>query len=283
MGSGPQDSRFGELVRVRGGWFSRGRDDPEADRDEQPVHTVELEDFFLGATPVTVAEFRAFIEDSGYRTDADRGEHPFGYDELLSLHTIAGLTWRVGADGHPAQADHPVVCVSWNDALAYCEWLAKQLARPVRLPSEAEWEYAAGNGTRHTRYSWGDGEPRGRVGGNVADISLLSVFAQQHPETFEGYDDGFAFTSPVKSFAPNDFGLFDMTGNVREWCRDWYGRSYYESVPGYDPSGPRSGEFRVLRDGGWRGRPWSCRVSARCFGSPEYSSTTDGFRVACDA
>jgi formylglycine-generating enzyme required for sulfatase activity len=276
---GPTKPCFGELVRVRGGWFSRGSDDPEAEEDERPAHTVELDDFFLGATPVTVAEFRAFIESSRYRTDAEKGESPFGRDAQRSLHPIPGLTWRVGADGQPARDDHPVVCVSWNDAFAYCEWCAKELARPVRLPSEAEWEYAAGNGARHTRYSWGDGEPLGRLGGNVADVSVLRFFAEQYVETFQDYDDGFVFTSPVRSFAPNDFGLFDMTGNVSEWCRDWYGSSY----PGYDPSGPRSGEFRVFRDGGWMGRPWSCRVSARFFGAPERSSTTGGFRVACDA
>ena len=151
-------------------------------------------------------------------------------------------------------------------------------ANGYRLPTEAEWEYAAGNGEKHTKYSWGDGAPSGKRGGNVADESAKRVYSGW--TIFEGYDDGYVHTAPVGSYFPNELGIYDMTGNVWEWCNDWYGSDYYSQSPSNNPHGPSSGEDRVLRGGSWYDRPLSCRVANHFYNVPSNSNRYVGFRIA---
>src|SRR5262249_48557534 len=144
--------------------------------------------------------------------------------------------------------EHPVVNVTWNDAVAFCGWLSRKTGRKCELPTEAEWEYACRAGSR-TKYYHGD-DPEGLAKiANVADASFLKVF----PDNTYAIkaDDGYAFTAPVGRFQPNAFGLYDMLGNVWEWCSDHHDAKYYRESPAADPKGPSAGEYHVLRGGSW--------------------------------
>lgn len=238
---------FPTLVNIPGGEFMMGTaaDDPDNFGDESPLHQVQLSGFQMGKTEVTFWQFGIYAAATGQ--------------------PISGFKPSFGISG-----DHPVVNVSWYDAAKYANWLSgrenKQpfyifrdesdvetdaLANGYRLPSEAQWEYAAGNGPEHTKYSWGNEFLQGKDGGNIDD---------------DYSSDGFAYTAPVKSFTANRFGLYDMSGNVWEWCNDWY-EDYSEDAQ-VNPAGPLRGSRRVRRGGGWDGDPRFCRVANRFHWSP---------------
>ena len=173
--------------------------------------------------------------------------------------------------------EHPVVCVSWNDAVAFCEWLSKKERKTYRLPTEAEWEYACRAGTK-TRYCSGDDPETLATVANVADAALKAKFPGQK-YTIKASDD-YVFTAPVGSFKPNAFGLYDMHGNADEWCADWYGEDYYGNSPTDDPKGPITGERRATRGGDWWSRPDFLRSACRGGAPPEARYCLIGFRVA---
>ena len=283
--------RFGGLVAVPGGTFRMGTDDPDGfpDDGEGPVRTVRVSPFRISATTVTNAQFGAFVKDTGYRTDAER----FGWSFVFHLLAPArlrtpgapaagGAPWWLGVEGarwdHPEGPDsdvaqrpnHPVVHVSYADALAYCEWAG------VRLPTEAEWEYAARGGLDQARFPWGEElEPRGQHRCNVWQGTF---------PTHNTLDDGYLGTAPVKSFRPNAFGLYNVAGNVWEWCADWFtvDRS---GLPDADPTGPAEGTTRVIKGGSYLCHHSYCnryRVGARSSNTPDSSTGNMGFRVAAD-
>lgn len=269
------------MLRIQGGTFKMGSTDGED--DEKPVHEVTVSDFYLSKYELTVAEFQTFIEASGYQTDAEKnGEGSNFYNSTTAnWERKPGIDWRYDAEGNfrpESEYNHPVIHVSWNDAMAYCYWLSQKTGKTYRLPTEAEWEYAAGNGSRHTKYSWGDGEPAGKKVGNVADETTASQYKWTKTNIFLNYNDGYASTAPAGSFDSNDFGLFDMTGNVWEWRSDWNGN--YSSEKQTNPGGPSSGVHRVFRGGGWYGSPQYCRVAARGNLSPAHRYENLGFRLA---
>jgi formylglycine-generating enzyme required for sulfatase activity len=272
------------MLFIRGGTFQMGSTDGES--DEQPVHNVTVRDFYLGKYEVTVTEFKAFIDATGYTTDAEKknGEGSYLWNSTDSKWELKpDINWRHDAEGKlrpQSEYNHPVIHVSWNDATEYCKWLSRQSGKTYRLPTEAEWEYAAGNGSRHTKYSWGNGDPSGKNGGNVTDESKRPGDGSTWTTKFEGYNDGYWYTAPVGSYNSNDFGLHDMTGNVWEWCSDWYGADYYKNSPSSNPTGPTSGSFRVLRGGSWYNVPQYCRVADRSFGAPGNRGSDSGFRLA---
>ncbi len=170
-----------------------------------------------------------------------------------------------------------MVNVSWNDAVAFCKWLSGKEAKTYRLPTEAEWEYACRAGTT-TRYSSGDDPKTLAKVGNVADAS----FKAQFPDggyTIKAHD-GFVFTAPVGSFQPNAFGLYDMHGNAWQWCADKYGEKYQAAPSADDPSGPNSGDLRVLRGGSWVDGPIYTRSAKRSGITPGSRFDGTGFRVA---
>jgi sulfatase modifying factor 1 len=167
--------------------------------------------------------------------------------------------------------------VSWNDAVAFCKWLSKKEGKSYRLPTEAEWEYACRAGTT-TRYSSGDDfETLAKVG-NVADATAKAKFPDWSWAI--AASDGYVFTAPVGKFNPNAFGLYDMHGNVWEWCADWYGDEYYAASPADDPMGPASGAGRVFRGGGWRNYAGYSRSALRAYSTPGSRSSDMGFRVS---
>lgn len=254
---------------------------------ERPVHPVTVSPFAIAATTVSNAQFAAFVDDTGYVTDAER----FGSSAVFHLavradardvvRAVPGSEWWIevrGADwAHPAGPrsswrelpSHPVVHVSWFDAQAFCAWSR------ARLPTEAEWEFAARGGHARRRFPWGDElEPRGELRCNVWHGTF---------PTHNTMVDGFLTTAPVSSFAPNDYGLYQTSGNVWEWCADWFSEAYYRISPERDPQGPGVGSRRVLRGGSHLCHRSYCsryRLAARYANTPDSSAGNVGFRVA---
>lgn len=271
------------LVLIPAGTFEMGAPaaDTDAESDEKPQHSVKISNpFYLGAYEVTRDEFGQFVAAENYETDAERdGKGGWGFNEATNKFNHEPIyNWRnIGAK---QSGDQPVVNVSWNDAQAFCRWLGKRENRTYRLPTEAEWEYAARAGTT-TKYVHGI-DPEGLAAiGNVAD----GTFKGKGPaESTHGIDssDGYVFTAPVGKFAPNAFGLYDTTGNVGEWCADWYGHDVYRRATSIDPTGPTTGTSRVLRGGSWNDAAASCRTSDRSRSTPSYRDFYLGFRVVLE-
>jgi formylglycine-generating enzyme required for sulfatase activity len=186
---------------------------------------------------------------------------------------VKDRSWR--NPGFPQTDDHPVVCVSWNDAQAFLHRLSRKPEKTFRLPTEAEWEYAARSGGKRYKYSWGNGSPSG----NIRDEALKRAYPQAKGQ-WQGYDEGFVYTAPVGSFSPNELGLYDMSGNVWEWCQDWYEQDYYARSPKDNPAGPGSGEYRVVRGGSWSAVPRGVRAANRNRGWPSDRVCGVGFRAA---
>lgn len=279
-------------VRVPGGTFAMGDAFGEgyAADGEQPVHAVTLPDFWVDATAVTNAQFAAFTKATGYVTEAEE----LGVSAVFHLavdagpgevlHQVEAAPWWLAVRGadwrHPEgsrsdvtrRPDHPVVHVTWHDAAAYAAWAGK------RLPTEAEWEYAARGGLDGARYAWGDElTPRG--------THRCNIWQGEFP-TRNTLDDGWLTTAPVKSYRPNGYGLSNMSGNAWEWCADWFSPDYYRVSPSASPTGPDAGEARVMRGGSYLCHASYChryRVAARSSSTPDSASANVGFRCANDA
>jgi sulfatase modifying factor 1 len=240
---------------------------------EHPLHRVTLtRPFLLQEAEVTVAQFRAFTTATGFRTDAEREGWGWGYDNGKWVRK-QGVNWQ--APGVEQGDGHPAAFISWNDAQAFIEWLnLKEKTMRYRLPTEAEWEYACRAGSE-TPFYWGR-EPDGRYA-NFADLNYAKVYPQ---DTYvnSSADDGRAFTAPVASYQPNAFGLYDMSGNLNEWCQDWY--CEYQSGDVLDPQGPADGKHRVLRGGSWCSIAGGMRSANRGRNTPGYSFSRTGFRIA---
>lgn len=257
------------MVYIPAGSFKMG------DKDLSTVamqHEVYIDAFYMDKYEVTVSEFKKFVEATGYKTDAEKRDSSlvFKDDEWV---VMKGVNWHHDVEGSLIQPDcinHPVIHVSWYDAKAYAHWSGK------RLPTEAEWEYAARSGRKEYQYAWGNGKPNGKNGGNFSDNRTFGSWTK-----WEGYDDGFAHTAPVGSYAPNKFGLYDMSGNVAEWCEDWYDRKYYESSPYRNPKGPADGQYRIYRGGSWHER-FTMWCANRESDSPTASNCEIGFRCVQD-
>ena len=252
------------MVLIPAGTFQMGS--TIGDVDEVPVHTVELDAFYIDQHEVTNAEYQAFVAATGH--PPPRG---IGYTAVYELLKNDYEPWNDPGFNHP---DQPVTTVTWFNATAYCKWVGK------RLPTEAEWEKAARGGLEGARYPWGDTEP-GNTSANFADSQ--TEFEWRSPDV----NDGFLFTAPVGTFPPNGYGLFDMAGNVWEWCADWYSPTYYSDVQGAEnpprnPTGLDTGERRVLRGGTWYRAVHTIRNAERVSDFPNSSLNVVGFRCAMD-
>jgi formylglycine-generating enzyme required for sulfatase activity len=260
-----------EMVYVPQGEFTMGSPDGTGESDEHPQHKVRLDGYWIDKYEVSNQQFAKFVEDTGHKTEAeDRGEGKVRTRE-------EGWHWLTGADWqHPEGPDstiskrmnHPVVQASWSDAQAYCEWAGGQ------LPSEAQWEKAA-RGTDGRTYPWGDDFVCRNA--NTDDETVLDDKVVPGGPNCDGFDGA----APVGSFADgaSPYGAMDMSGNVWEWVADWYGEDYYASSPDSNPTGPDSGETRVLRGGTWSRDENVARATRRFTkASPGNISTNYGFR-----
>ena len=259
QGAARTDAKDGlGYVWIEPGTFTMGcaAEDGGCRDDEKPRRVLLSTGFWMARTEVTVDAFQRFVADSKYETTAEKE----GFGGVLAKtgwENKKQATWR--SPGFAQVGRHPVVLVSWNDATAFCEWAGG------RLPTEVEWEYSARGGIEGARYVWGDAAipiVDGRKHANVADESASGVSTA----SFESdYDDGFAHTSPVGTFVPNDFGLHDMAGNVLEWCADGAGL-----------------DRRMARGGAWNNPPQLVRVSRRSRFSARVSLNILGFRCVRD-
>ena len=273
------------LVAIDGGTFPMGDESDWAYPDEGPVHEVTVSPYGIDAFAVSNARFAAFVDATDHRTEAEQTGSSFVFAGLLpegfpATRALAAADWwRLveGADwAHPegpssridARLDHPVVHVSWDDAVAYCTWSG------TRLPTEAEWECAARGGTT-TPFPWGDEvEPGG--------AHHMNVFQGSFPDHDTG-DDGWIGTAPGDAYTANALGLHNATGNVWEWCADWYDPGWYGIGESVDPTGPPTGRERVLRGGSYLCHESHCRryrPGARSSSPPDSTCGNVGFRVA---
>jgi sulfatase modifying factor 1 len=240
-----------ETVLIKGGTFSMGS--AEDDSDEKPVHTVTVSSFNLGKYEVTVGQYLQFVDEMkicypewlepGNRYNIETGDNPYYREE-----------------GYSRQAtDLPIAGISWKDAQAYCQWLSMKTGYHFRLPTEAEWEYAARGGA--------DALPYRYAGGDTLDlVAWHSGNTNSRPQ-------------PVGARVPNALGLYDLSGNVWEWCSDRYESGYYAKSAARDPQGPSSGPSRVIRGGAWNSKPQHCRVTNRLGYTPDFRFSFLGFRV----
>jgi formylglycine-generating enzyme required for sulfatase activity len=239
---------------------------------EHPPHKVRItRPYYLGTHEVSVADFERFVTATGYKTTAEKEGNSQGYQDG-EWKAVEGLNWR--RPGFAQQSTHPVTCVSWDDAVAFCQWLSQKEGRTYRLPTEAEWECACRAGT-DTLSFWGDDPDAGEGYLNAGDeTGTPSGGAWMHKF---GFRDRYVTTSPVGRFKPNAFGLHDMLGNVAEWCSDCYGG--YASTAVADPTGPTMAPYRVVRGGGWSNCAGLCRSAYRNGSEPANRGDRFGFRV----
>ncbi len=227
---------------------------------ERPQHRVVISrPYWMGTTEVTIGQFRQLVADTQYVTETERLGGGNSHRQNAPADNVydPAITWA--APGYEVTDDSPVAQVTWNDAVAFCDWLSKKEQASYRLPTEAQWEFAARTGTT-TQYSFGD---------DVADLEKYGWIGKNSAGR----------PRAVGTKSANAFGLFDMHGNVREWCRDWYHATWYEQSPTEDPLGPEQGTGRVLRGGNWFNKATYCRSAYRYDFPPTYRSARFGFRV----
>ena len=224
-----------QLVTLQGGTFAMGDEYGLGGSNEQSTHQVTLSTYQISKTEVTVAQYRRYCNATG-----------------VSMPKEPRWGW---------QSSHPIVNVSWNDAINYCDWLSEELDQNITLPTEAQWEFAARGGTKSKGYKYAGGR-------SIASVGWYG--ANSGDKTHE-----------VASKKANELGLYDMSGNVWEWCLDWYDGDYYSASPAKNPKNTSKGErkFRVLRGGSWGYSATGCRVSLRDSYEPAYGSSSYGFRV----
>ena len=312
-----------DMVYIPDGEFEMGDHFDEGEDRELPVHAVYLDSFFMSKFVITNQQYCDYLNsavdvseikvDGGivYATSDDSNR--FGYCDTHGSSTKSQIdynevseTFSVRSKSGRDMSDDPMVCVSWYGAAAYCNWRSQHegyralydLSDPnwpcdfskkgYRLATEAEWEYAARGGEHspYYRFPWGDTISHSQAN-YVAEPSLFPYDVgppegSYHPT----WNDGIApYTSPAGSFSANGYGLYDMAGNVREWCNDWFDWNYYDTSPYDNPEGPASGIYRVIRDGSWLNRADICRVAFRddgSFGYPGYRFSYLGFRIILD-
>lgn len=275
---------------------------------EKPAHKVILtKGFEIGVSEVTVGQFKKFVLETGYKTDAEKGKGALGFfpnekDYVDRFRNDPKILWQ--SPGFKQDESHPVVGVSRNDALAFCKWLSKKENTTYRLPTEAEWEYACRAGTTHW-YSWGADPDQAYQYANVADGALEAAYPnmtryQRAIKLDSDSGDGVVFTAPVMKYKPNSWGLYDMHGNVWEWCDDrWsedvYKRYFdgldYQSRLKFSVRNPvflkrtdqhKYGDWRVIRGGAWTCALAAVRSSIRTFAAGDEGAVYIGFRIVRD-
>lgn len=281
------------MVAIPGGEFLMGTDDSEGfpEDGEGPIRPVSVAPFLMDRRAVTNAQFAEFIRATRYKTEAERFGWSYVFYQFVSPQArrrVMGVSgparWWLAVKGanwsHPEGPDsnvrrrenHPVIHVSWNDAQAYCAWAG------ARLPTEAEWECAARGGLEQRRYPWGDElTPGGQF--------MCNTWQGRFPDVNTA-EDGYAGTAPAGAFPANGYGLYNVVGNVWEWCSDWFSATHHVNGPRDNPAGPSLGQSRVVRGGSYLCHKSYCnryRVAARSANTPDSSAGNLGFRCVRDA
>lgn len=277
------------MVFLEGNTFLMGTNEPTFPGDgEGPVREVTVNSFWIDPFAVTNEQFGIFVTETAYITDAQRFGWSFVFYQFLSSDApparavpeapwwrqVYGADWQHPEGPHSSINDrlnHPVVHVSWNDAVAYANWKGQ------RLPTEAEWEFAARGGLEQKQYPWGD-----RL---VPDKKHRCNIWQGTFPTNNTAKDGYLGTAPVDAFKPNGYGLYNMTGNAWEWCSDWFSSDYHLSGPSNNPKGPPEGQSKVIKGGSYLCHASYCnryRVAARTSNTPDSTTGHMGFRLVRD-
>ncbi|MBD1380538.1 formylglycine-generating enzyme family protein [Bacillus sp. IB182487] len=281
------------FVHIKGGEFLMGTEKKEgfSSDGEGPVRNIKINEFYISPYTVSNQDFQAFVDATGYKTEAEKFGWSFVFHLLASKKTKKqvrqfpqGLSWWLPVEGaywsKPEGLDsnikdrmnHPVTHVSWNDANAYCKWSG------TRLPTEAEWEYAARGGLVKKTYPWGDVlEPDGKHRCNIWQGTFPTV---------NSASDGYIGTAPVDTYEPNGFGLYNVSGNVWEWCSDWFTPKYHSQTSNENPRFTKPTGKRTMRGGSFLCHISYCnryRVAARSSNTPDSSTSNCGFRVVVDA
>jgi formylglycine-generating enzyme len=233
---------FPEMIFVKGGSFQMG--DNNGDADEKPVHTVALSDYYIGKFEVTVGQFRAYCKETGKKFPAEPNAD--WYEEFPNA---SKWVWK---------DNNPIVNVTWKEASDYCEWLSSKTGQKYSLPTEAQWEFAARGGTLSKNYKFSGSNSANKVA--------------WYDETT--YEKG---PQPVGQLKPNELGIYDMSGNAWEWCKDFFGK--YPSTSQKNPTGPENSPFKVIRGGSWYYVNQLARLTARDGPYPHYTNYNYGFRV----
>ena len=260
------------MVFIKGGCYHMGDSFGDGKDDEKPVHEVCVDDYYLGEHELTVGEFREFVNETSYRTDSEN---------IDGCYYWTGFEWKKDRNkywdntGYFQTDKSPVTCVSWNDANKFMEWKKRKTSFDYRLPTEAEWEYAAREGGRMIRFGTG----KNTIGPEDANFNVSLKFKRPYSRSGVSRDNPVA----IKSFPPNSLGLYDMSGNLWEWVSDWYDNDYYSNSPKDNPKGPSSGSFRVGRGGSWDNEPWYVRTTYRGGFDPSCWKLHMGFRLALGA
>lgn len=255
-----------DMVFVKGGTFQMGNNDGK--EDEKPVHTVTVDDFSISKYEITVWQFMNFTSATGYVSGTEKKRVSRIVDGKEKKKN--GVNWRCDEKGNIreiAEYNHPVIHVSWNDAMAFCGWLKKETLKDFRLPTEVEWEYAARGGNLPST-AGGTGNGNKYAGSNNIDEVAW----------YKNNSNG--MIHEVRTKKANKAGLYDMSGNVWEWCYDWYNAKYYNMSPQDNPKGPSTGEYRVLRGGSWNNNADDCQMTNRHKDHPDNTNSFNGFRVA---
>jgi len=238
----------------------------DAEADERPVHRVYVSEFFIGRFAVTNDEYAHFVHATGHAAPvvSELPSITLGGREAAFRDAASPYTWTHGRP--PAgRGGHPVVLTRYDDAIAYCQWLTETIGRPVRLPTEAEWEKAARGGSEGLRYPWGDD----------INASRGNFLADPGSRPQRG-------TRPTGTYPPNGYGLYDVCGNVWEWVSDWYGADYYGEGDMRDPRGPHTGNLRIVRGGSWVNDDVTMlRTAYRHKVPPDTYAYSMGFRIVC--
>ena len=247
--------------------------------DTKPVHKVYLDGYYIAKYEISIGQFKKFVQATGYKTDAERDGWSYVWNENKKGWDTEKYSWQ--NPGFTQTDNHPVVCISWYDAVKYLNWRSKQEGlnqcynentwvcdfnkNGYRLPTEAEWEKAA-RGTDGRKYPWGNNDPDcnkvnysgdniGKTGCVNATTSTGSYIAGESP-----------------------YGIHDMAGNAVEWCNDWYNSDYYSNCPYKNPQGPSKGDYHVRRGGSWYNTAWFIRCDIRNYNSPDFRNIYLGFR-----
>ncbi|XP_031461388.1 formylglycine-generating enzyme isoform X1 [Phasianus colchicus] len=289
--NGGGSSGHGAMVAIPGGVFTMGTDEPEIQQDgEWPARRVHVNSFYMDQYEVSNQEFERFVNSTGYFTEAEKFGDSFVFEGMLSeevkaeIHqAVAAAPWWLPVKGanwrQPegpgssilSRMDHPVLHVSWNDAVAFCTWAGK------RLPTEAEWEYSCRGGLEKRLFPWGNKlQPKGQHYANI----WQGVFPSNNTA-----EDGYKGTAPVTAFPPNGYGLYNIVGNAWEWTSDWWA-VHHSTDEAHNPKGPLSGTDRVKKGGSYMCHKSYCyryRCAARSQNTPDSSASNLGFRCAADA